>query len=67
VEVGLGLLAFMMFLVSFLAEGALNSIADSTAGPGTCTDYVANNATAFTNSYWEFGTFSIYNGIFNGS
>ncbi|PQE08244.1 hypothetical protein CJF31_00009462 [Rutstroemia sp. NJR-2017a BVV2] len=28
--------------------------------PGTCNDYVANNATAFTNSYWEFGEFQIY-------
>lgn len=28
--------------------------------PGTCTSYVANNATAFKNSYWEFGNFSIY-------
>lgn len=29
-------------------------------GPGTCTDYVANNNTAFANAYWEFGAFQIY-------
>lgn len=28
--------------------------------PGTCTDYVANNNTAFADSYWEFGKFQIY-------
>ncbi|ESZ95583.1 glycoside hydrolase family 16 protein [Sclerotinia borealis F-4128] len=28
--------------------------------PGTCTDYVANNATAFTNAYWEFNNFTVY-------
>ncbi|KAI9852017.1 MAG: hypothetical protein M1838_002140 [Thelocarpon superellum] len=28
--------------------------------PGTCTDYVANNPSAFTDAYWEFGTFNIY-------
>jgi len=28
--------------------------------PGTCTDYVANNATAFTDAYWEFGNFTVY-------
>ncbi|TAQ87261.1 hypothetical protein B7494_g4434 [Chlorociboria aeruginascens] len=27
---------------------------------GTCEDIVANNATAFTNAYWEFGKFLIY-------
>lgn len=29
-------------------------------GSGTCQDQVANNATAFTNAYWEFGKFSVY-------
>ncbi|KAJ9205273.1 concanavalin A-like lectin/glucanase domain-containing protein [Paecilomyces variotii] len=28
--------------------------------PGTCTDYVANNPTAFTNAYWEFKSFKVY-------
>ncbi|KAH6664478.1 glycoside hydrolase family 16 protein [Halenospora varia] len=27
---------------------------------GTCEDQVANNNTAFTNAYWEFGTFKVY-------
>ncbi|TVY85146.1 putative glycosidase [Lachnellula suecica] len=27
---------------------------------GTCTDQVANNATAFTDAYWEFGSWTIY-------
>lgn len=30
-------------------------------GPGKCTDYVANNAAAFTDAFWEFGGFSVYN------
>ena len=29
-------------------------------GPGLCTDFVANNNTAFANAYWEFGKFSVY-------
>ncbi|KAI1390909.1 glycoside hydrolase family 16 protein [Hypoxylon trugodes] len=28
--------------------------------PSNCTDYVANNPTAFTNAFWEFGAFDIY-------
>jgi len=28
--------------------------------PGNCTDYVANNPTAFLNAYWEFGAFKVY-------
>lgn len=28
--------------------------------PGVCTDLVANQPTAFADSYWEFGTFSVY-------
>ncbi|EPE33256.1 Concanavalin A-like lectins/glucanase [Glarea lozoyensis ATCC 20868] len=28
--------------------------------PGTCSDYVANNNTAFANAYWEFGSFVVY-------
>lgn len=31
--------------------------------PGTCTDYVANNPTAFTNAFWEFGSFKVYNAV----
>ena len=34
--------------------------ADLKIGSGTCEDQVANNATAFTDAYWEFGTFSVY-------
>jgi hypothetical protein len=34
-----------------------------TVGPLTCTDYVANYPSAFTNAYWEFGAFEIYNSI----
>jgi hypothetical protein len=30
--------------------------------PGVCTDFVANNNTAFADSYWEFGSFSVYTG-----
>jgi hypothetical protein len=29
-------------------------------GSGTCEDQVANNATAFTDAYWEFGSFKVY-------
>lgn len=29
-------------------------------GPGTCTDFVANNATAFKDAYWEFNHFTVY-------
>lgn len=29
-------------------------------GPGTCTNYVANYPSAFTNAYWEFGNFTVY-------
>lgn len=28
--------------------------------PTNCTDYVANNPSAFANAYWEFGTFKVY-------
>jgi len=28
--------------------------------PGTCTDYVANNPSAFDNAFWEFGNFTVY-------
>ncbi|CAK7202103.1 hypothetical protein SEUCBS139899_004823 [Sporothrix eucalyptigena] len=30
------------------------------SSPTNCTDYVANNPSAFTDAYWEFGTFKIY-------
>lgn len=29
-------------------------------GPGNCTDLVANNPGAFTNAFWEFGKFEVY-------
>ncbi|KAI1214801.1 glycoside hydrolase family 16 protein [Annulohypoxylon truncatum] len=33
----------------------------STSGcPSNCTDYVANYPSAFTDAYWEFGTFQVY-------
>ncbi|KAI0977189.1 concanavalin A-like lectin/glucanase domain-containing protein [Xylaria arbuscula] len=28
--------------------------------PSNCTDYVANNPTAFENAFWEFGAFEVY-------
>ncbi|KAI1765906.1 glycoside hydrolase family 16 protein [Hypoxylon sp. FL1150] len=28
--------------------------------PSNCTDYVANNPDAFTNAFWEFGSFEVY-------
>ncbi|ROV90061.1 hypothetical protein VSDG_08378 [Cytospora chrysosperma] len=28
--------------------------------PSNCTDYVANNPSEFTNAYWEFGSFQVY-------
>jgi hypothetical protein len=28
--------------------------------PGTCTDYVANNPTSFTDAFWEFKSFKVY-------
>lgn len=28
--------------------------------PGTCTDYVATNYSAFTNAYWEFNSFRVF-------
>lgn len=28
--------------------------------PGTCTDFVANNPSAFEKAYWEFGAFKVY-------
>ncbi|KAI1080657.1 glycoside hydrolase family 16 protein [Whalleya microplaca] len=28
--------------------------------PSNCTDYVANNPDAFTDTYWEFGKFQVY-------
>ncbi|KAI0133088.1 glycoside hydrolase family 16 protein [Hypoxylon sp. NC0597] len=28
--------------------------------PSNCTDYVANNPSAFTNAFWEFGAFQVY-------
>ncbi|ERS95621.1 uncharacterized protein SPSK_02566 [Sporothrix schenckii 1099-18] len=30
------------------------------SSPTNCTDYVANNPTAFENAFWEFGKFQIY-------
>ncbi|KAI0166789.1 glycoside hydrolase family 16 protein [Hypoxylon sp. FL1284] len=32
----------------------------SSGCPSNCTDYVANNPTAFTNAFWEFGGFEVY-------
>lgn len=28
--------------------------------PSNCTDYVANNPEAFSNAFWEFGSFEVY-------
>ncbi|KAH8900856.1 glycoside hydrolase family 16 protein [Thozetella sp. PMI_491] len=44
--------------------GQLTNAVYATSGcPLTCTDYVANYPSAFTNAYWEFGAFEIYNSI----
>jgi len=40
--------------------GATSVYSGEDSCPGTCTDYVAQNPTAFNNAYWEFGNFSIY-------
>ncbi|KAK4104900.1 glycoside hydrolase family 16 protein [Parathielavia hyrcaniae] len=32
----------------------------SSGCPSNCTDLVANNPSAFTNAYWEFGAFQVY-------
>ena len=41
-----------------------NCVGDHTCiggtSPSNCTDYVANNPTAFEDAYWEFGSFKIY-------
>lgn len=37
---------------------AVYSTADSC--PGTCTDFVANNSTAFEEAYWEVKSFRVY-------
>lgn len=29
-------------------------------GSSNCTDLVANNPEAFSNAYWEFGSFEVY-------
>ncbi|KAM5374913.1 hypothetical protein ACJZ2D_006257 [Fusarium nematophilum] len=33
---------------------------DDSGCSGNCTDLVANNPEAFTNAYWEFGSFEVY-------
>ncbi|KAL2162741.1 hypothetical protein VTH06DRAFT_6577 [Thermothelomyces fergusii] len=33
---------------------------ESGCSPLKCTDFVANNPSAFTNAYWEFGAFQVY-------
>ncbi|KAK3939545.1 putative glycosidase [Diplogelasinospora grovesii] len=37
-----------------------NAVYASSGCPSNCTDYVANNPSAFTNAYWEFGSFQVY-------
>lgn len=29
-------------------------------GPSNCTDFVANNPSAFVDAFWEFGDFKVY-------
>ncbi|KAK0383540.1 hypothetical protein NLU13_9451 [Sarocladium strictum] len=31
--------------------------------PSNCTDYVANNPQAFTDAFWEFGSFEVYQSV----
>jgi len=40
--------------------GATSVYTDEDNCPSTCTDYAANNPTAFTNAYWEFSSFKVY-------
>ena len=36
------------------------SVYEASDCPGTCQNLVATNATAFTNAYWEFSSFKVY-------
>lgn len=36
------------------------NVYSSSGCPSSCTDYVANYPQAFTNAYWEFGEFRVY-------
>ncbi|KAL2135410.1 hypothetical protein VTI74DRAFT_8643 [Chaetomium olivicolor] len=35
----------------------------SSGCPSNCTDFVANNPSAFMNAYWEFGAFQVYRAL----
>ncbi|KAJ9139421.1 Concanavalin A-like lectin/glucanase domain-containing protein [Pleurostoma richardsiae] len=37
-----------------------NAVWDESGCPSNCTDLVANQPSSFTNAYWEFGDFKIY-------
>ncbi|KAH6893280.1 concanavalin A-like lectin/glucanase domain-containing protein [Thelonectria olida] len=37
-----------------------SAVWDSSGCASNCTDWVANNPDAFTNAYWEFGAFHVY-------
>lgn len=40
--------------------GAYNAYNQQGNCPGTCIDYVAANPTAFSNAYWKFASFKVY-------
>ena len=40
--------------------GAYNAYYQQGNCPGACTDYVAVNPAAFSNAYWEFASFKVY-------
>lgn len=45
--------------IDLCGQYAGNVYADSGC-PSNCTDYVANNPSAFTDAFWEFGKFEVY-------
>ena len=40
--------------------GATSVFSQQDGCPGTCTNFVATNATAFDTAYWEFNSFKVY-------
>ncbi|KAL1876596.1 hypothetical protein VTK73DRAFT_9260 [Phialemonium thermophilum] len=43
-----------------LCGDLVNAVYKKSGCPGTCTDFVANNPSAFIDAFWEFGSFKIY-------
>ncbi|KAI1168961.1 concanavalin A-like lectin/glucanase domain-containing protein [Nemania serpens] len=40
-----------------------NGVYPQSGCPGTCSDFVANNPNSFTDAFWEFGAFQVYQAI----